>query len=565
MASALTINIGVTGHRDIPEQDHDALAKALKEELLATQKKYPNTTINILSGLAEGADQLMVKVAFELELAVIAILPFEISEYEKDFTTSDSQQTFRKLLTQCTDVQVCPLILHLPREQGYRELGKKLVGCSDILIALWDGVINEGKLIDGTQTLPGGTADVVKMCVEGLVDESSLLFSKPNKTYCKWLVCNRTRHGSLPASIQSYAHIGTWQSLPISGQQDEKLQNDILSKTERFNTEALSISDKQKADSAAYLYGKNPPQDGVKSIQKIVDVYCVADCLAQIRQKQRFQSLKLITCLSFIAIFAQQIYAGLFPTISWFLAHVFLVGLVIFIYWKYFVGSDSKEEEFVEWRVFAEDLRVQIFWHLAGIAEHSANNYRTTKLYEMDWIVDNLNKLMLHIAAPSSHHIQFVREAWIQDQRNYFYGQRGERGRAAECLLIAKRYQIKSIVLFVSAILLMCLSVIKIHLNLWPAFSSEVLFIVIAMAFISSALLKTFSSQMGFDELSQRYLRTGYFFQQAMNRMALLDKDKPDDIQTYQQVIKTIGIEALNENAAWLQLHKMNAYQIQVT
>jgi len=29
-------------------------------------------------------------------------------------------------------------------------------------------------------------------------------------------------------------------------------------------------------------------------------------------------------------------------------------------------------------------------------------------------------------------------------------------------------------------------------------------------------------------------------------------------------VIKVIGVEALNENAAWLQLHKMNAYQVQV-
>jgi hypothetical protein len=119
---------------------------------------------------------------------------------------------------------------------------------------------------------------------------------------------------------------------------------------------------------------------------------------------------------------------------------------------------------------------------------------------------------MLHIPAPNSHHIKFVRKAWILDQRNYFYGQRGERGRAAKCLLTAKRYQIKSIILFGSAILLMFLSVVKIHFNLWPELSTAVLFIIIAMAFISSALLKTFSSQMGFDELSQRYLRTGYFF-----------------------------------------------------
>lgn len=564
MASALTINIGVTGHRDIPKQDYAALAQALKEELLATQKQYPNTTINILSGLAEGADQLMVKVALELELAVIAILPFEVAEYEKDFTTSDSLDTFRNLLKQCADVQVCPSKLHLPREQGYRELGTKLVGCSDILIALWDGVINEGTLIDGTKTLPGGTADVVKMCVEGLVDEESLLFSKPNKTYCKWLLCNRLRHTSLPASIPTMADIATWKTVPIKGQQDEALLNSILAKTECFNREAKGISKQQKAKSVEYLFAQQSPPDAGDSVQKLIDVYCVADCLAQAKQKQRLQSLKFVTFWSFMAIFSQQIYVGLYPTISWFLTHIALVVLVIIIYWKYFKGSNSKEEQFVEWRVFAEDLRVQIFWHLAGIADHSANNYRTTKLYEMDWIVDNLNKLMLHVAEPTSQHIEFVRDAWIRDQRNYFYGQRGEKGRAAEYLIQAKRYQVVSIAMFGAAILLMCLSVVKIHFNLWQELSSAVLFIIIAMAFISSALVKTFASQMGFDELSQRYLRTGYFFHQAMNRMEWLDKESPEDIHIYQKVIKTIGIEALNENAAWLQLHKMNAYQVQV-
>ncbi|MDO6694067.1 hypothetical protein Q4574_12315 [Aliiglaciecola sp. 3_MG-2023] len=57
-------------------------------------------------------------------------------------------------------------------------------------------------------------------------------------------------------------------------------------------------------------------------------------------------------------------------------------------------------------------------------------------------------------------------------------------------------------------------------------------------------------------------------FQQAMNNMALLDKAcalEIDSLAAYQRVIKTISIEALNENAAWLQLHRMNAYQVQVS
>ncbi|MFT7261192.1 MAG: hypothetical protein ACI9MS_003066 [Glaciecola sp.] len=187
----------------------------------------------------------------------------------------------------------------------------------------------------------------------------------------------------------------------------------------------------------------------------------------------------------------------------------------------------------------------------------------------MDWIVDNLNKLMFTIPDPTSHDIEFVRKQWIVDQRNYYYGQRGERGRAAQLLTKSTQYKKLSLVLFVFAMLLILLSAVKIQFELLAALTNPVLFIIIALAFISSALLKTFAAQMGYEELSQRYLRTGYFFQQALNRMAMLDMQSVQGLEqhlaVYQKLIKTIGVEALNVNAAWLQLHKMNAYQVQVS
>jgi hypothetical protein len=294
----------------------------------------------------------------------------------------------------------------------------------------------------------------------------------------------------------------------------------------------------------------------------------LADCLAQTRQKQRTFSLKFITILSFLAITAQQVYVGLYATLGWFIAHFALVVIVILTYRLFFSGTESKEEQFVEWRVFAENLRVQIFWHIAGISDHCANNYRTTKLNEMDWIIDNLNKLTFTVEDPKHTDIDFVKQHWITDQRNYFYGQRGTRGRAAQLMIKAKQYQKCSLVCFILALVAMIFSTIKIELKLLPVLSDNGLFIIIALLFISAALFKTFSEQMGFEELSHRYLRTGYFFQQALNRMKLLDKQKTNGqshpIAKYQNVIKVIGVEALSENAAWLQLHKMNAYQVQI-
>ncbi|KXI27402.1 hypothetical protein AX660_22050 [Paraglaciecola hydrolytica] len=563
--SPLAINIGVSGHRDIPAKDWPKLKETLATELNSLKEQFPHSSINVLSGLAEGADQLMAHVALQLNFNLIGVLPFEIDEYEKDFATEESLEQFRHYLSQCSEITICRREAHVPRDSGYSELAKVLVQFSDLVIVLWDGVVETNQ--DGTISSPlaGGTADVVNMCLEGLVDDRSLLFSKPNKTFCKWLAANRERHNTLPATIGNPEIIGTWKPILLKGEQDIRLFNEILLKTERFNVNALGVKQEAKTASREFLLGPTSSQKDLAAINKLIDAYTVADCLAQLRQKQRLTSIKSITSLSFIAILAQQIYVSLYPNWLWFSLHLFLVIVAVGIYRIFFVGTDTKEEQFVEWRVFAEDLRVQIFWYLSGISDHCANYYRTTKLNEMDWIVDNLNKLMLNVVPPVDCDIAFVRQQWILDQRNYFVGQRGERGRAASYFLKAKRLQNTAIVLFCSAIILMFVSVIKVHTDFFPVMSTSVFFVIIAMLFITSALIKTFAVQMGFEELSQRYLRTGYYFQQAMDKLALLDRHNQQDTVAYQKIIKTIGIEALNENAAWLQLHKMNAYKVQVS
>jgi len=568
MTSALPLNIGVTGHRDIPEDDKPRLANAIAAELKAMKKRYPNTSINLLCGLAEGADQLAATVAISLNIDVIAVLPFTLSEYEKDFSCPQALAEFRRLLKQCSDVRVCLVDDHTERHEGYSELGRTLVSCSDIVFALWDGNVEVDKDSGKTKLPPGGTADVVNMCVQGAVNDTSLLFSKPNQTYCKWLVTNRNKHASSPDDVPPKKDLATWKPLPIEGNQKEAILKDILNKIEHFNLDAASISQDDKDKSVNYLLGSVDAKNRFPALHKLIDTYSLADCLAQSRQKQRSFSLILITILSFFAIAAQQVYAGLHATLEWYFAHITMVFVVILVYRLFFVGTESREEQFVERRVFAENLRVQIFWHIAGIPDNCANNYRTTKFNEMDWIIDNLNKISFNIAKPSGANLEFVKTHWIADQRNYFYGKEGKSGRASQLMSKAKQYKKCSLIFFMLALVLMSLSTFKIELNLLTELSDNMLFLIVALLFISSALFKTFSVQMGFEELSQRYLRTGYFFQQALNRLDSLDKHtgKAHDRYTekYQHIIKIIGVEALSENAAWLQLHKMNAYQVQI-
>ncbi len=567
MTSALPLNIGITGHRDIPQKDRPKLSSAIANELLVMQKRYPNTTINVLCGLAEGADQLAACTALKHNFNVVAVLPFAQNEYEKDFSTPEALADFRTLLQQCSNVVVCDVDELAERDEAYIELGRTLVSCCDIVFALWDGIVELNADTGASCKKPGSTLDIVMMCVNGVLDDKSLLLSKPNKTYCKWLVSNREKHTSLPKEIVSFNDVGTWKALPIAGNQKHALLQEILNKIEQFNLNAKSISQTDKDNSIAYLLGSADIKTEFADISKLIDTYSVADCLAQNRQKQRVFSLKSITMLSFLAIAAQQVYAGLYATLGWYFAHIIFVFIVILMYRLFFVGSESKEEQFVEWRVFAENFRVQIFWHIAGIPDNCARNYRTTKFNEMDWIIDNLNKLSFTIKKPTQANLPFVKKQWMTNQRDYFYGNKGKTGRAAQLQAQSTRYKRCSLLFFSLALILMAFSTFKIELKLLPLLPDSVLFIFAGLSFISSALFKTYSQQMGFEELSQRYLRTGYFFQQALNTMDLLDKNtagRAFDIEKHQNIIKIIGLEALSENAAWLQLHKMNAYQVQV-
>ena len=62
------IIIGITGHRQIRQQDIPQLKKAVKEELQAVILKCPNSPVMLLTSLAEGADQLCASVAVELNI-----------------------------------------------------------------------------------------------------------------------------------------------------------------------------------------------------------------------------------------------------------------------------------------------------------------------------------------------------------------------------------------------------------------------------------------------------------------------------------------------------------------
>jgi len=141
-----TYMIGVTGHRYLPEEKLPALTRYVNDFLAETMKNHSETTVTVMSALAEGADMLCAKLALDMGLRLVIPLPMGASEYRKDFH-GNAASMFDCLLSMADEVFTVtpeePVPAHPPRGFYYRQANIYIAKHSNILLAIWDGVRRE--------------------------------------------------------------------------------------------------------------------------------------------------------------------------------------------------------------------------------------------------------------------------------------------------------------------------------------------------------------------------------------------------------------------------------------
>ena len=65
----LPLVIGITGHRDLREEDRRGLEEGIRRIFAELRDRYPHTPLILLSSLAEGADRLSLSTAITNEAA----------------------------------------------------------------------------------------------------------------------------------------------------------------------------------------------------------------------------------------------------------------------------------------------------------------------------------------------------------------------------------------------------------------------------------------------------------------------------------------------------------------
>ena len=152
---------GVSGHRDLVSTDLPELRQQLQRIFDYYQAAYPSASFRLLTPLAEGADRVAAEVALNSGIELHVPIPMTLQEYERDFTTPESLDQFRRLLgaaqsqwqvTDSSPEEASPSD-GVVRAKKYAAVGDYIAQKSHVLILLWDG--RDNQKIGGTSWVKG--------------------------------------------------------------------------------------------------------------------------------------------------------------------------------------------------------------------------------------------------------------------------------------------------------------------------------------------------------------------------------------------------------------------------
>lgn len=544
--------LAVTGHRDVPADDLAVLSAAVSAQLRKLSAQHPNSPGLLLSGLAEGADRLVARCALEAGWALGVVLPLPQSDYEADFSDERSVADFRELIARaawCRDISAAGAV----RPACYDALGDWLARRSQVLIALWDGGAGKGV---------GGTADVVKRFREGVAQER---LTAPDAGPVIHVLTRRMggadlRGGKAPGSVEHLA--AQPGGLAVAGEQIRWAA--ALQRIEQFNRDA------RQAEAAGLLAGIEgssslpacPMASGRSGHSPARALFLVADVMAMQAQRERSRMSRALLVLGAAAIVLAQTYSCLF------MLPMLLFGAIVLscigIGWYRVSQSRCVEQRYLDYRALAEACKIQYFWDVAGVRECVSDHYLREQRDELEWIRQAIRTTALTLPAaadaPLPQRLQWVREAWIEDQRRYFLGDSARRiGKAALNRQLDKIWSRRTENLVIAGALLMVLTAVfhgffadlTISSHDWALRS---LIFGFSLVFGAAGLCKVHQQTSAFAEHAKKYERMGQGLQLARTRLdAALAAGHCDQAAA---LVQAFGIEALAENADWLLLHR---------
>jgi hypothetical protein len=596
----IPIVIGVTGHRDLLDEDILRLKSEVATFFKTTHEDYPESPLILLSLLAEGADRLVADVAMELKeekdkngayypISLVVPLPLPKEEYKKDFKTEESNAYFDTVLARkdvihfelppLTDdsegniSKLCEL-----RNQHYFAGGRFVVEHCQILISLWDGVHSNKT---------GGTSDVVEMQLDGdteRTDWSENVLSPLTTGPVYHIMTRRKSHESdvMPEVDKEYLEkridkkkykvrmepCGLNLLYPldeITGKSLRTEKGKILKNINDYNKDLKDGHEELKHKFNSAIHHLIPAEAYCPPELEVFKKYYACSTTIAAEYKN-----KVISLLSFIAysmpptVLFFEVYSNMAVSHAFWILYAAFAGSTYLYYWL--SKRDRNHDKFLDYRALAEGLRVQFYWKQAGIKESVATFYLRKHISELEWIryaIRNIDLILLKrqdsVDEPSQcpkikDRIDSAIKAWIDEESKFF------RDRIEKFVAEFEASEKRANILFFMTLLFITPALLINH-TLNPGGHWDHYFhIMVPVLFVIAGAHKFYNEKMLYKQNIKQYSRMLDTFSRARNRLnniAKSDKISEDNkVKESQKILEFLGKEALAENGDWLLMHR---------
>lgn len=428
---------------DLDPDDIPGLRGSIAAFLQELKRHLPETEIQIIVGMAEGADLLVAETALDMGVRVEAVLPMPLEHYAADFD-DDTLLVLKSLLArrevQCTELRPPPHPgrgMHggdaAHRNAMYANLTETLIRRSSLLLALWDG---------NSLPLPGGTADTVlrflgirtdvNMAADSIVLVDSAEDTDTSERLVYWIPAVRSSSSQSSSDHQPcFLRCVGDNTLLMQRVMPEPLAFQ-LSGLNRYNREYRELVNSGGLAHNDSLLATLPPDSPVNEEMKLADIdaqYVKADSLAMHYQRRSDLLFRLFGVMTFTMGLAYLIYEKLTESRILLIAYVSILLGSLGVY--YILRGKHWFAKHLTYRALAETMRAKFYLRLAGV-DHRVNASEVLGLSGIDrfhgfgWISFVLAGVEVpDVRAETIHDMDLrrtrcVEKHWIESQHSYF-------------------------------------------------------------------------------------------------------------------------------------------------
>ena len=556
------IMLGVTGHRNIDAQN-EALNRAIRDQCRGLKRRHPSSPFMILSGLAEGADRLVARIAMEeLDAALIAVLPMPRAEFEKDFEGDASKAEFGDLLARafCVKEAAVPQDKADWKEKGearnqqYAKVGAIIADHCQILFAIWDREKSRGT---------GGTAEVVEWFERGFAPARYSLYESALSPL------DPPEPGRRIHIDPQSGKVSIVEGPEVPGPKPKRRRTEIhavLRRTERYNADILG--NPQPISASQPLV----PAEIVKanSASLTDTAYHAADGLSVHFASNVRRADIIVYALALIAFLSFN-FLNEYPLASWVYLGVTLIMLLL----AGRVWLWSIDNRFHEYRSLAEAMRIMFFWRLAGIRRPVWLAYLSRHSGVVHWIRHSIRSLEFcqdcllpppagRTADQKAACLSAVQTHWIDDQIKWFINAEDKHQRHYERWILVARLAIGASFLIAGILAALAIYYGEGSFLRWggPMQSlSEPLQIVLGTLAAAGLAARGFLTRRADHELTKHYASQRQIFEIAREMLDKFNKGTQSE-WTAEQILEPLGKEALQEQAEWLWLRHSRPFEV---